>query len=86
VIEIMIRNPNVDSFVKEKEAELAARRREIEALRGALVIARQHVVLNRNALDLGVVDRALDQGPGIRLPSREAGEHSMSINKHLPDD
>jgi hypothetical protein len=30
VIEVMIRNPNVDSFVREKEAEIAALRAKLE--------------------------------------------------------
>ena len=36
VIELMVRNPNIDSFVKEKEAQLAAALARVEALEEAL--------------------------------------------------
>ncbi len=36
IIEIMTRNPNVDSFVKEKEAEIEELRKEVQRLKQLL--------------------------------------------------
>jgi hypothetical protein len=48
VIEVMIRNPNVDSFVKETEARLASLEAEAATLRAKLAEAREALEFYRD--------------------------------------